>query len=506
MISGRYSRKGFLGRVGAGAVAAGTGGLVQAPPAAAAPHAYAATQFGRLFPKLAPFAQPTAKVQAALMQLGEPGGLMDAHDELHFGAKVLFLPEDYGDLGHDLAASLNNRNNAAHTAGATFFAQFLAHDVTFDASSPLGTATAPESVTNARTPAFDLDAIYGAGPVAAAHLYDPANPAKLRIESGGTFEDVPRAADMGAIMADPRNDTNCIVSALHAAFVLFHNNAVDRFGTFELARRETRWHYQWLIVNVFLPLFVTKKTLDAVRKQRKFFRGGGIPVEFAAAAFRFGHSMVRPSYRLNMNGLADGTPFFGMMFDPLEEGKADPEDLRGGVRASRRWVGWETFFDFGDGVVRPAKIIDTKISSPMFKLPMQAIPSRNGPTSIVQRDLLRHLTWRLPSGQAVAKAMGVTVLGKHDLKELQILGAKLEQSTPLWYYLLKEAEVVEGGIRLGPAGGRIVAEVILGLLEGDPESYLSAKPDWKPTLGRGGQFEMTDFLRFAGVDPASRGR
>jgi hypothetical protein len=259
-------------------------------------------------------------------------------------------------------------------------------------------------------------------------------------------------------------------------------------------------------VNEFLPLFVTKKTLDDVRKQHKFFRGGGIPVEFAAAAFRFGHSMVRPSYRLNMNGLADGTPFFGMMFDPLEEGKADPEDLRGGVRGARRWVGWETFFDFGDGIVRPAKMIDTKISSPMFKLPLQAIPSHGGPTSIVQRDLLRHLTWRLPSGQAVAKAMGSPVLATHDLKELQILRAGFEKSTPLWYYVLKEAEVVEGGVRLGPTGGRIVAEVVLGLLEGDPESYVSAKPDWKPVLGRTGQFDMTDFLRFAGVDPASRGR
>jgi hypothetical protein len=319
---------------------------------------------------------------------------------------------------------------------------------------------------------------------------------------------------MSAIVADPRNDTNCVVSAIHAAFLLFHNNAVERvrasglsgMQAFEEARKLTRWHYQWLLVNEFLPLLVSRKTLDAARQQRKFFKGGGIPVEFAAAAFRFGHSMVRPSYRMNMNGLANGEPFFGMMFDPLEEGKADPEDMRGGVRAARRWIGWETFFDFGDSVVRPPKRIDTKISSPMFKLPLHAIPQHGGPTSIVQRDLLRHLTWRLPSGQAVAKAMGVPVLAAHDLKELQIFGLKWQTATPLWYYLLKEAEVAEGGIRLGPAGGRIVAEVFLGLLEQDPESYVKAKPDWKPTFGRDGKFETTDFLRFAGVDPATRGR
>jgi hypothetical protein len=502
--------------VGAGAVAAGTGGLLQAPPAAASPYAHmaSAAQFGRMFPKLAPFAQPTAAMTKALMQLGEPGGLMDAHDELHFGARTLFLPEDYGDLGHDLAASLNNRNNAAHTAGTTFFLQFVAHDISFDATSPLGVATAPEQVANARNPAFDLDSIYGAGPVAAAHLYDSADPIKLRVESGGTFEDVPRGSDMGAVIADPRNDTNCVVSALHAAFILFHNNAVDHarasglgdMQAFEDARRLTRWHYQWLLVNEFLPLLVSKQTLDAVRKGRKFYKGGAIPVEFSGAAFRFGHSMVRPSYRLNMNGLPNGEAFFSMMFDPLEEGKADPEDMRGGVRAARRWIGWETFFDFGDGVVRPPKRIDTKISSPMFKLPLQAIPQHGGPTSIVQRDLLRHFTWRLPSGQAVAKAMGVHVLAAHDLKELQIFGQKLERATPLWYYLLKESELAEGGIRLGPTGGRIVAEVMLGLLEQDPTSYVKAQPDWKPTFARDGKFETTDFLRFAGVDPASRGR
>ena len=84
-------------------------------------------------------------------------------------------------------------------------------------------------------------------------------------------------------------------------------------------------------------------------------------------------------------------------------------------------------------------------------------------------------------------------------------------STPLWYYALKEGQVVEGGLRLGPVGGRIVGEVIIGLLQLDPRSYLAADPRWRPTLptrsGRvTGDFKMIDFLTFAGVAPDQRGQ
>ena len=145
-----------------------------------------------------------------------------------------------------------------------------------------------------------------------------------------------------------------------------------------------------------------------------------MPVEFQAAAYRFGHSMVRPSYRANLAG-DDGQPFFGFIFDPAQRRQADPDDLRGGARAPRRFVGWQTFFDFGDGEVKPNKRIDTKISTPLFNLPLGAIASHDPPTALPQRNLLRHLTWSLPSGQAIAAAMGVTPLAPADLSELQPL-------------------------------------------------------------------------------------
>jgi hypothetical protein len=212
--------------------------------------------------------------------------------------------------------------------------------------------------------------------------------------------------------------------------------------------------------------------------------------------------MVRPSYRLNLAG-DDGAPFFGMIFDPSQERSPDPDDLRGGARAPRRFVGWQTFFDFADGQVKPNKRIDTKISTPLFTLPLGAIASHDQPTALPQRNLLRHLTWELPSGQAVAQYIGVPVLATRDLAELRDFGLGLDRSTPLWYYALKEAEVMESGLRLGPVGGTIVAEVIVGLLRADPASYLAVDPAWRPTLSTRtgaitGEFRMVDFLTFAG--------
>jgi Animal haem peroxidase len=512
----RISRRRFLGAVGAGAGALAVSprsALAGAPAAHAGRHygAASADHFGRIF-QLPPFAEPSPGVEAALVELGKPGGLLDAGDPLAAGPKQLIV---------DLSLSANNPNNPTQTAGTTFFGQFLDHDMTFDAGSRLGRPTEPHNARNFRTPALDLDSVYGAGPVAQQELYEPADHVKLKVESGGLFEDLPRRADGAAIIGDPRNDEHLMIAGLHCAFLLFHNRAVDLVRSegqladaadvFGEARRLTAWHYQWLVVHEFLPQIVGQELVDDVlrRGRRVYIPAPGaasIPVEFQTGVYRMGHSMVRPSYRANLAG-DNGQPFFGFIFDPAQEGKADPDDFRGGTRAPRRFVGWQTFFDFGDGEVKPNKRIDTKLSTPLFNLPLGAIASHDAPTSLAQRNLLRHLTWGLPSGQRVARAMGVTPLHAGDLQELAPLGAGFERSTPLWYYVLKEAEVVADGLHLGPVGGRIVAEVFVGLLQSDPGSYLAASPRWQPTLpGKDGSFRMTDFLTFAGVDPRTRGQ
>jgi hypothetical protein len=274
------------------------------------------------------------------------------------------------------------------------------------------------------------------------------------------------------------------------------------------------WHYQWTILRQFLPAIAGQPVVDLVLANgRRFYNPrrdqAFVPVEFQIA-YRFGHSMVRPSYRANLKG-DNGQPFFGMIFDPAGEGSGDPIDLRGGARAPRRFVGWQTFFDFGGALTadtRPNKKIDTTISTPLFRLPLGAIASGTPPTSLMQRNLLRCLTWQLPCGQAIAREMGVPVLAAADLSELRSVLDTFVESTPLFYYILKEAEIIEDGERLGPVGARIIAEVFIGLLQADPSSYVNVQRTWRTsvptTSGKPEDFQMADFLTFARVDPTSR--
>jgi hypothetical protein len=253
-----------------------------------------------------------------------------------------------------------------------------------------------------------------------------------------------------------------------------------------------------------LPLFVGADIAnDVFTRGPQFYApasgGGFIPVDFQIV-YRFGHSMVRPSYRANFTG-DKGAPFFAILFETAPAA-GEPDDLRGGIRSQRRFVGWQTFFRFPgfEADVRPNKRIDTKLSSPLFDLPLGAIPTGAPPTSLAQRNLLRHLTWRLPSGQSIAAATGAPILAESDLAELRTIHPQFVTSTPLWYYILKEAEIFEDGRHLGPVGGRIVAEVFIGLLRTDPDGFLTRDPEFRPWLGSTpGEFHMTDLLTFAGV-------
>jgi Animal haem peroxidase len=471
-------------------------------------------RFGRMF-HLTPFARPTDAVREALLELGKPGGILDANDNLAAGPVALIV---------EAALSDDNRNNLTHTAGTTFMGQFLDHDMTFDRKSPLGRPRDPITAPNSRTPAFDLDPVYGEGPSGSPELYDANDRIKFRVGTGGLFEDLPRdPATHAAILGDPRNDENLVLAGLHAAFLLFHNNAVDLVRSknpsiwdddaFAEARQLTTYHYQWLILKEFLPLFIGQAMVDDILANGRHFYtpredAAFIPVDFQIV-YRFGHSMIRPSYRANLAG-DNGNAFFGMVFDPAGEGSPDPVDLRGGAAAPRRFIGWQTFFDFGDGEVKPNKRIDTKLSTPLFDLPLAAIPAGTPPTSLPQRNLLRHLTWSLPSGQAIARFIGAPVLSAADLSDAAQIRESFATSTPLWFYILREAELSQDGLRLGAVGGRIVGEVFIGLLQADPEAFITAQPDFKPTLptktGKAEDFRMIDFLTFAGVDPASRGQ
>jgi Animal haem peroxidase len=471
-------------------------------------------KFGRLFPALPPFSMDSPALRAQLLKLGERNGLMDARDELtQHPVQLIVTP----------ALFANNPDNPDMTAGMTFLGQFLDHDMTLDITSSLEQQVDPEMIQNFRVPTFGLDSVYGMGPGGSPHLFDQtvdggmtsmlleAIPgSELESADGSIKFDLPRNSQNTPLIGDPRNDENLVLSQLQVAFLKFHNAMVAKvkadFGLthptqiFLEAQRLTRWHYQWIIVHEFLPKTVGQTMVDSILTDgRKFYNWNNapyIPVEFSVSAYRFGHSQVRPSYRANFGRTpSDVTQqVFALFFNDGLANNPVTTDMRGGSRAANRFIDWQTFFDFGDDRARNNKRIDTKISTVMFDLP--GLPP-GGPQALAQLNFLRHLTFKLPSGQRVAAAMGVPALPESDLADLKPYN--LHQRTPLWFYVLREADVTADAKRLGPVGGRIVAEVMLGVLQGDSTSYLSQDPDWTPMLGVGGNFKMVDLLRFAGV-------
>ena len=562
------SRREFLGALGAGAVAPAMLGLGRTAHAETfeqrleqalrGRHVIRPDRFGRLFPNLPPFAKASPALDIALRELGKKGGIMDAKDPLEGDPRrpVLLITE-VGQTDPDGTVhpnhSANNRNNPNHTAGTTFLGQFIDHDFTFDLTSRLGIPVEPTASPNTRTPALDLDSVYGGGPDRSPELHQPRGRGqdrdrrrgqdrdrddrngvgpKLKIGFGGKFEDLPRMPSKTAILGDPRNDENIMLSGLHAAIIEFHNNVVellekrnrrdDADEIYRNARRIVTWHYQWIIVNEFLPQIIGQDRVNRLLANRtKVFPSPVpfMPVEFQGAAYRMGHSLVRPSYRANFNGdvggkVATGAPqFFGMIFDPAGEGQADPVDLRGtGTRAPRRFIGWQTFFDFepsvapANKIVRPNKRLDTNLSSVLFDLPTATIAgfAPDQPTSLPQRNLLRQVTWGLPSGQAIAADIGAAPLTTGDLSDIHGLGAGLDASTPLWYYILREADKQHDGLMLGDVGSNIVGRVFIGMLQLDRNSFLANEPNWTPILpdrfgNVTGSFKMVDLLSFAGV-------
>jgi len=230
-------------------------------------------RFGRMFHHLGPFLPD----DSLLIELGKADGIM--------------------------VAPGTDADSTTRFGGTTFLGQFLDHDITLDATSSLEQQTDPLATDNFRTPFFELDSVYDRGPVASAHLYDRLDRDKLLI--GVTAEgkdDLPRNSQGTALIGDPRNDENLIVAQLHLAFLKFHNAVVDHVRSlgippgkvFQAAQQLTRWHYQWIIVHEFLPSVVDDKIVaDVITNGRKFYKFDiepFIPVEFAVAAYRFGHS------------------------------------------------------------------------------------------------------------------------------------------------------------------------------------------------------------------------
>jgi Animal haem peroxidase len=463
-------------------------------------------RFGLMFKELEPFEPP---------------------DDLLIGlATSMEEPQD---------ASLRSPDNPDIPAGYVLLGQFIDHDLTFDPTPVPAQLQDPDALTNFSSAGFDLDSVYGRGPGKNPEFYELKDPAKLRLSPERPY-DLPRRRDGTAIIGDPRDDTNLITSQLHLAFRKFHNALVHHVRSqglrgvgpvFKEARRLCQYHYQWMVVHDFLPHMVGQDLIDAILREPaegpaevrlKFYHPENtdkpmMPIEFAVAAYRFGHSMLLPRYTINEE--EGDAALFG----------AEPTEFNlNGKRQipPRLKIAWRHFFGDIPDETRPptnfSRPIDVDLSAPLFTLPTSIVPPPDTRVSLAERNLLRGKRLGLPSGQQVATAMRLPtdlILTGPDLFPEQSavrdflvekIGAEnvnmLSANTPLWYYILREAQVQKSGERLGEVGGRIVAEVFLGLLKFDGSSYLSEDPIFrpKPPIAReDGVFTMGDLLKFAGV-------
>jgi hypothetical protein len=424
-------------------------------------------------------------------------------------------------------------------AGITYVGQFVDHDITLDVTSALDTATDANMVTNMRSPALDLDSLYGRGPAVEPHLYvfpsfgpdtaitfalgsnqdvGPGGPAgtandpsamKVQVDF-----DVPRVTNPldpfgstnTAIIGDPRNDENLIVSQFHAAMLRFHNRVVEFLvlsnfpgDIFVAAKQLVTHHYQWAVVHDFLAKVCGPQAVaDALANvSAPIGSGFRMPVEFAVAAYRFGHSMIRDDYWVNFNfPAATLGQVFEFIRNPL-------------IPVLSNWVvDFNAFFD--TGVPTTMRNRARKIDSVLAPT-LETLPGFSGLMAVLaKRNLRRGLALGLPSGQGMAKAFGINPMSNAELTQglppdevvlLHQNNRTLLRRTPLWYYVLREAAVLRGGDQLGPVGARIVADTFVRMLKRDADSYLNLPGGFTPMLpaATAGDFTFGDLLVFAGV-------
>ncbi|MEM7384052.1 MAG: peroxidase family protein [Verrucomicrobiota bacterium] len=401
-------------------------------------------------------------------------------------------------------------------AAYTFFAQFVDHDITLDVTSQLNSATVQEveALPNLRTMTLDLDCLYGFGPEASPHLFgaeetllvgNSENPRDLaRVTE---FDEAGKVSRVGtALIGDPRNDENIFVSQLQYAFHLFHNKLIESVcGGFEEAQREARYHYQYIVLHDFLQRICDPEVYQFALKRIYsgeyplfYGREGGeldMPVEFSVAAYRFGHSMVRNKYQPNQNVTSVE------LFDEMSNGfSVVPEKLT---------VEWRFLLD--EGTKRKSRKIDELLAGELVNLPVVNDPVALN-RSLPFRNLVRGRSLGLPSGQDVAAELaggGYPIDPKIDLKLSDVkhwnklpaaVRKELKESQPLFFYLLRESNVHNGGKCLGPTGSAILMEVFGGVLAHCEDSFLRA--DWSPRAEIAGADEklcLADILKYVDV-------
>jgi len=488
---------------------------------------------------------PTAEI-AALARAARPGGIKgQGFFDRMFPDLSPLLAQD-ADL-EALANAMKDSNPADPTldnptlpAGFTYLGQFIDHDISLDLTPLSAKIDDPTMLRNFRTPGLDLDCLYGGGLGPHRFLYrqdEPkflvgttsASPDAQNVEIPPLPNDLERTRHGVAMIGDHRNDENLVVAQTHLAFLKFHNKVVDHLVAqgsspltlFDEASKLVRWHYQWMVLHDFVERItetgIVAKLLTEGRKFYRFKTVPFMPLEFAGAAYRLGHSMVREQYSHNRvfrpvpPRLAPASLSLLFQFSSLS-GQINGE-LPGGfdVLPSNWVIDWRRWYEFNTPPGTPnfefnrSRKLDPLLTPALHSLPGFP-PGREA--NLAFRNLRRGVILGLPSGQDVAALMKQQIPSLTPLTPTEIAtgpdGAVAQQKgfdtvTPLWYYILKEAQVRGNGERLGPVGARLVAEVFLGLVQGDKDSFLS-QAGWTPTLPSKtpGTFFMTDLLQFVG--------
>ena len=441
-------------------------------------------RFGRMFQD-----HPGMMINpASLIEMGKKGGPMDGGNT--------------DDLTHNVPL------------GMVYFGQFIDHDITLDTTSSFNAANIATEIENFRTPALDLDCIFGEGPEDEPFLYESES---LRLLTGKTnnnigqgvnleSEDLARNGQGKAIIGDPRNDENRIVSQLQLAFIRFYNAIyahveaqnpqADAKHIYEEARKITTWHYQWIVIYEFLPTMCGEAVVDRILgKGRTYYKPNQrayIPVEFSIGVYRFGHSMITQKVKLQTSGST-----FDLFSNNIGGGFSK-------ITSQNQVIDWECFFDF-DGTYQRAAKLDMKLASTLLELPF--IKPVSPKSSLATRNLLRGQSFFLPSGEVIATCMGrdateIAEVRNHVLNAINGYNIDFDAGCPLWAYVLAEAADIgredkdgfKTGEGLGPVAATIVAEVIIGLIELDENSFMGSDRNWQPTLGTTGHFTIKDLL------------
>jgi len=389
--------------------------------------------------------------------------------------------------------------------GQVFFGQFIDHDITLDTSSSLERVNSEAETENVRTPTLDLDSLFGDGPEGSPFLYvqeGDFSGVKLLTGADGTAitqDAALRAADLvrspggSAVIGDPRNDENRIISQIHLGLINFHNRVVDTLASeyegeelFEESHTLVIAHYHWAVLHDFLTDMCGSAVVwDILGNGRQFYCADEalpfIPIEFSVAAFRFGHSMAPQKIQVQT-----GDSAFSLFGDVLGRGFSPLSDERAIVDHN------EIFNTAANQQVQMAETMDTKLATTLLNLPF----INEGETSLATRNLLRAQSFLLPSGENIAATMDRPEAEVTQVSDFanNASGGVLNGKTPLWFYILAESEIIgretrpgqfDKGEGLGPVGARLVAEVIIGLMELDSRSFLSTNRGWSPEDGLG---------------------